>query len=83
MPTVEEVAHEFAHSCFFTKLDAHHGYWSIILDRGLQPAYDIQQSLWKILFPVTFLWPGLFPRHLPEEDGLDPRGVPRMYWNRR
>ena len=26
MPTVEEVAHEFAHSCYFTKLDAHHGY---------------------------------------------------------
>ena len=33
MPTVEEVAHEFAHSCFFTKLDAHHGYWSIVLDQ--------------------------------------------------
>ena len=33
MPTVEEVAHEFAHSRFFTKLDAHHGYWSIILDQ--------------------------------------------------
>ena len=33
MPTVEEVAHEFAHSCFFTKLDACHGYWSIILDQ--------------------------------------------------
>ena len=33
MPTVEEVAHRFAHSCFFTKLDACHGYWSIILDQ--------------------------------------------------
>ena len=33
MPTVEEVAHEFAHSHFFTKLDAHHGYWSIVLDQ--------------------------------------------------
>ena len=33
MPTMEEVAHEFAHSHFFTKLDAHHGYWSIILDQ--------------------------------------------------
>ena len=31
MPTVEEVAHEFVHSCYFTKLDAHHGYWSIVL----------------------------------------------------
>ena len=33
MPTVEEVAHKFAHSRFFTKLDAHHGYWSIVLDQ--------------------------------------------------
>ena len=32
-PTVEEVACEFAHSCYFTKLDAHHGYWSIVLDQ--------------------------------------------------
>ena len=32
-PTMEEVAHKFAHSCFFTKLDAHHGYWSIVLDQ--------------------------------------------------
>ena len=31
-PTVEEVAHEFAHSHFFTKLDTHHAYWSIVLD---------------------------------------------------
>ena len=23
----------FAHSCFFTKLDAHHGYWSIVLNQ--------------------------------------------------
>ena len=33
MPTVEEVAHEFVHSHYFTKLDACHGYWSIILDQ--------------------------------------------------
>ena len=32
-PTVEEVTHEFAHSHFFTKLDAHHRYWSIVLDQ--------------------------------------------------
>ena len=32
-PTVEEVAHELAHSCFFTKLDACHGYWSVILNQ--------------------------------------------------
>ena len=33
MLTVEEVAHKFAHSCFFTKLDACHGYWSVVLDQ--------------------------------------------------
>ena len=33
MPTVDEVAHEFAHSHYFTKLDAHHRYWSIVLDQ--------------------------------------------------
>ena len=31
-PTVEEVAHEFANSHYFTKLDACHGYWSIVFD---------------------------------------------------
>ena len=33
MPTVEEVAHKFVHSCYFTKLDACHRYWLIILDQ--------------------------------------------------
>ena len=32
VPTVEEVAHEFANSHYFTKLNAHHGHWSIVLD---------------------------------------------------
>ena len=32
MPTVEEVAHKFANSHYFTKLNACHGYWSIVLD---------------------------------------------------
>ena len=31
--TMEEAAHKFVHSRFFTKLDAHHGYWSIILNQ--------------------------------------------------
>ena len=31
-PTVEEVTHEFANLHYFTKLDACHGYWSIVLD---------------------------------------------------
>ena len=29
---VVEVAHEFVNSRYFTKPDAHHGYWSIVLD---------------------------------------------------
>ena len=32
MPIVEEVAHEFTNSHYLTKLDACHGYWSIVLD---------------------------------------------------
>ena len=40
MPMVGEVAHKFVHSCFFIKLDAHHGYWSF-------PA----TSFWLHLFP--------------------------------
>ena len=32
MPTVEEVAHEFTNLYYFTKLNTHHGYWSIVLD---------------------------------------------------
>ena len=31
-PTVEEVAHEFTNSCYFTKLNAHDGCWSTVLD---------------------------------------------------
>ena len=32
MPTVEDMAHEFANLHYFTKLDTCHGYWSIVLD---------------------------------------------------
>ena len=32
-PIVEEVAHKFANLCYFTMLNAHHGYWSIVLDK--------------------------------------------------
>ena len=32
-PTVEEVAYEFTHSHYFTKLDAHHEYWSTVFDQ--------------------------------------------------
>ena len=31
-PTVDEVAHEFTHSKYFTKTDARHRYWAVVLD---------------------------------------------------
>ena len=31
-PKVEEIAHEFTHCKYFTKLDARHGYWAVVLD---------------------------------------------------
>ena len=31
-PAVEEVTHEFTNLCYFTKLNTHHVYWSIVLD---------------------------------------------------
>ena len=31
-PTVDEAAHAFAHSKYFTKLDARHGYWAVVHD---------------------------------------------------
>ena len=50
------------------KLDACHGYWSIVLDQDSS---------------FLTLWFGLFPRHLPEKDGSDPQRMPRMYRNCR
>ena len=32
LPTVEEVTHKFSNLHYFTKLDACHGYWSIVFD---------------------------------------------------
>ena len=72
MPTIEEVAHEFAHSHNFTKLDFCHGYWSIILDQE-SSLLTTSTTLQKILFPASSLWPCLFSRYLPEKDGPDPR----------
>ena len=50
MPTVEEVVHEFAHSCFFTKLDAHHGYWSIVLDQDSSLVTTFNSSFSRYCF---------------------------------
>ena len=34
-PKVDELAHEFAHSKYFMKLDARHGYWTVVPDPKL------------------------------------------------
>ena len=55
--------------------------WSLLIRN---PAYS--QPLiapWKILLHASSLWPCLFSRYLPEEDGADPRRVSRMHWNCR
>ena len=31
-PSVDDIAHEFTHSKYFTKLEARHGYWAVVLD---------------------------------------------------
>ena len=50
---------------------------------GIQPTHNLQQPLPKIPFPASSLWPCLLSRHLPEEDGPDPRRVPRMHRDHR
>ena len=80
MPTVEEVAHN---SHYFPKLNACHGYWSIVLDEESSPINYLQQPLLEVLFPASSLWSGLLTGHLPEEDGPVPRRVPWMDQNCR
>ena len=81
MPTVKEVAHKFANSHYFTKLNAHHGYWSVVFDEESSFLTTFNSPFGEILLPVSSLWSGLFARHLPEEDGPVPQRVPWMYWN--
>ena len=51
MPTVEEVTHQFMHSGFFTKLDAQHGYWSIILDQESSLLMTFNRPFRRYHFP--------------------------------
>ena len=81
MPTVEEVAHEFANLHYFTKLDACHGYWSIVLDEESSLLTTFNSRFGRYHFLTSSLWPGLLTGHLPEEDGPVPRRVPWMYQN--
>ena len=51
MPTVEEVTHKFANSCYFTKLDACHGYWSIVLDEESSLLTTFNSPFGRYCFP--------------------------------
>ena len=60
MPTVEEVAHEFTYSCFFTKLDACHGYWSIVINQDsacLQLSTTLLEDTVSCNFPLAWYVP--------------------------
>ena len=50
MPTVEEVTQEFANSHYFTKLDACHGYWSIVLDEESSLLTTFNSPFWRYCF---------------------------------
>ena len=50
MPTVEEVTHEFANSHYFTKLNTHHGYWSIVLDEESSLLTTFNSPFWRYPF---------------------------------
>ena len=79
MPTVEEITHKFANLHYFTKLNAHHGYWSIVLDEESSLLTTFNSPFGEVLLPAPSLWSGMFTRHLPEEDGPVPQRVPWMY----
>ena len=51
MPTVEEVAHKFANLHYLTKLDAHHGYWSIVLDEESSLLTTFNSPFGRYCFP--------------------------------
>ena len=81
MPTVEEVAHEFANSYYFTKLNACHGYWSIVLEEESSLLTTFNSPFWRYCFLHLTPWSGLLTRHLPDEDGPVPQRLPWMYQN--
>ena len=80
IPTVEEVAHEFANLHYFTKLNTHHGYWSIVLDEESSLFTTFNSPLQRYCF-----------LHLPfglvcSQDIFQKKidqflRVPWMYWN--
>ena len=64
-PTVDEVAHEFTHSKYFTKLDAIHGYWAAVLDSksSLFTTFNTPYGQYDFLCLPFGLAPRMFSRN--------------------
>ena len=81
MPTVEEAAHKFANSCYFTKLNVCHGYWSIVLDEESSLLTTLNSPFGRYHF--LHLPFGLVCSQDIFQKKMDQflEGVPWMYWN--
>ena len=80
MPTVE-VAHKFANSCYFTKLNAHHGYWSIVLDEESSLLTTFNSPFGRYYFLLLPFGLVCSQDIFQKEDGPVPQRVPWMYQN--
>ena len=81
MPTVEEVAHKFANLHYFTKLNAGHGYWSIVLDEESSLLTTFNSLFGRYHFLHLPFGLVCLTGHLPEEDGPVPQRLSWVYWN--
>ena len=54
MPTVEKVAHGFTNLHYFTKLNARHGYWSIVLDEESSLLTTFNSPFGRYMFPSSY-----------------------------
>ena len=64
MPTVAEGATEFAHSCYFTMLDAHHAYWLIRNPAYSQPSTAPLGDTASCIFPSVLSVPKISSRRI-------------------
>ena len=83
MPTVEEVAHEFAHSCFFTKLDAAMDTGQLSSTRTPACSLPSTAPFSRYCFLQLPLWFGLFQDILQEKMDQILKEMPKMYQNCR
>ena len=72
-PNVEEITHLLGESNKFTKVDGTSSYLCIVL--------DYESSLLTTFNTPWALGPGMCQRHIPEDDGSDPRVVWRCHRN--